>query len=115
MPHHRLFILTALLAAAATAQAGTLSNGQWSSTGCGDIPEQPVLDTSGTLDQYNQSVNKVNEWQQLVQTYMACVVIEANTDNEAIAKAANEQKAKFKEAIEKIKADAAASPFVKNK
>ncbi|MDP2901490.1 MAG: hypothetical protein Q8N96_00045 [Methylovulum sp.] len=112
MLHTRLFPLIILLSNTAAVNAGTLNDGQWS-PGCEPIPEPPVLETTGTLDAYNESVKKVNGWQQLAQAYMACLVNEANADNEAIAKAANTEQAKLKVTLDKIKADAAASKFQK--
>jgi len=109
----RLFPLIILFTAVAAVHAGTLNGGQWSPNGCGTNPEPPALDVTGSLDAYNASVNKVNEWQQLSQTYITCLVNEANADNETIAKSANEEQAKLKAAIDKIKRDAAESKFGK--
>jgi hypothetical protein len=107
----RFFTLSILLIG--SVHAGTLADGQWSPSGCEPSPEPPTLETSGDLEAYNESVKKVNEWQQLAQTYMACLASEANADNEAIAKSANEEQAKLKAINDKFKADAAASKFGK--
>ena len=108
----KLFPLILLLNSLAVAHAGTLSNGQWSPE-CESSPEPPTLETTGTIEAYNASVKAVNDWQTLAQTYMACLVNEANADNEAIAKAANKEQAKLKATLDKIKADATASKFGK--
>lgn len=107
-------ISTAILyTAISTVNAGTLNNGQWTPSECGEIPEPESLDTSNGIDAYNESVKKVNEWQQLAQAYLSCFINEANADNTTISKIATEEQNKFRTIFDKIKADAAAAKFNK--
>lgn len=94
-----------VLSIALPAHAGTLMNGGWSPTGCGDKPAPAALDLSST-DAYNRSVKAVNAWQEQAQNRLDCLIKEANADNAAIAKTANDEKAQFRAAIDKINADA---------
>lgn len=87
------------------ADAGTLSGGHWSAAGCGQEPVPPAIESSNA-DAYNRSLKRVREWQQKAQAYNNCVVQEANGDNEAIAKAANAQQARFKAAVNEIQTKA---------
>ncbi len=89
------------------ADAGTLSGGHWSAAGCGREPAPPAIESS-SAEAYNASLERVREWQQRAQAYNTCVVQEANGDNEAIAKAANAQQARFKAAVSEIQGRATA-------
>lgn len=90
-----------LLAVCETAIGGNLSSGQWTAAGCGKEPAPPTIE-SGSVEAYNRSLKLVREWQQKAQDYNSCVVKEANADNEAIARAANAQQARFKAAVGEI-------------
>jgi hypothetical protein len=70
----------------------------------------PVIE-QGSVDEYNQSVKAINDWQQKANayTYTGCVIKEANSDNSLIANAANNEQAKFKATIEKIQAETTAA------
>ncbi|ARO88379.1 hypothetical protein EBAPG3_011680 [Nitrosospira lacus] len=105
----RIVLLTspALIAVALGANAGTLNNGSWSPGGCGTLSEAPAVDSS-SVDTINRSIAAVNEWQKQVQSYDECMIKEANADTSTIANSANAQQARYREASQKINAEAAA-------
>jgi hypothetical protein len=87
------------------AHAGNLSNGQWQPTGCGQKSPIPTFNTQG-VDAYNKSVKEVMAWQATAQEYYNCLVKEANTDNDLIAKSANAVQEEFRNEINQLKKDA---------
>jgi len=101
-----LSFCTLLFAGAAT--AGTLSGGAWQPAGCGGKPDAPVIDDSD-VDTFNKSIAAINTWQQKSRDYFECLIKEANTDNAIIAESANQAQAKYREAVEKIGAEADAA------
>jgi len=92
-----------LLASISVGMAGSI-NGTWSPSACGTEPEPPVIE-QGSVDAYNNSVKAINEWQQKANTYITCMINEANADNALIAKTANDQQNKFRAAAERIKTE----------
>lgn len=96
-------------------EAGSLGNGQWQATGCGEKPPPPAINT-GSVDDFNQSIKDINTWQTKAQTYYNCVVKEANTDNDIIAKSANAAQDEFKLDVGRIQkeADAGKAKVEKN-
>jgi hypothetical protein len=107
MPSYRTIVLLTALTAAIDAQAGTLTDGKWTASNCGTQTAPPEID-SRSVEGYNRSLKAVREWQQKTQAYNDCVVKEANADNAAIAEAANGEQARFRAAVERISAEAAA-------
>jgi len=107
MIKHTLMILTATLTGAMYANAGTIANGKWTPSNCGNPPETPVIEPSN-VEAFNKSVAKVNAWQQQAKTYYECLVKEANTDNAIIADSANAAQAEHRATVEKIGKDAEA-------
>jgi len=107
---HLALILTAAaaLTTATHTDAGILANGKWSTAGCGNKPEAPVLDQSNA-EVFNKSVAKINDWQQQAKTYYECLVGEANKDNAIIADSANAAQAEYRATVEKIGKDADAA------
>jgi hypothetical protein len=99
--------VSVVLATALTASAGTFESGVWSASGCGAMPETPVVDSSN-VDAFNRSVGKINEWQKRIQTYHDCMIKEANADNAAINKSATSEQSRINEALEKVNKAAAA-------
>ncbi len=89
------------------ANAGTLNNGGWSSSGCGAMPEAPKINLN-SVDTLNQSIVAVNDWQKQLQTYDDCMIKEANADTAAISNAANVQQTRYREASTKINAELSA-------
>lgn len=83
------------------AQAGTLSNGEWKTSHCGQKPTPPQIDVRD-IDQYNKSIAAVNEWQQQSGIYFECQVKEANEDNKVIAEKANAEQAYYRKSLEAI-------------
>jgi hypothetical protein len=90
----RRFSTVATLCLAFTANAGSLSNGIWSASGCGTRPEPPAID-SGSASSYNRSIAQVNDWQKQIQVYHDCVIREANSDMAAISQAASAEQARI--------------------
>ncbi|KIO49206.1 hypothetical protein [Nitrosospira sp. NpAV] len=102
-----LLVAPALLTVVFAANAGTLNDGNWSPSGCGTLSEAPAVDSSN-VDAINKSISAVNEWQKQVQSYDECMIKEANADTAAIANSANAQQTRYREASQKINAEAAA-------
>lgn len=93
---------------ASPASAGSLVNGSWQPSGCGNMPDAPTVD-AGNIDTYNKSIAAINTWQQKSRDYFECLIKEANTDNGIIADHANQAQAKYRETVEKIGAEADAA------
>lgn len=105
----RLFFTALLFSiSASVCLAGSINKGIWTPSSCGAEPAAPAVSQT-TVDNYNKSVKTINEWQQKVGNYNACVVKEANDDNAAIAKSANEKQAKLQALTEKVHADTEAA------
>lgn len=107
MNHVNLFAAFFALTAAFTANAGVLENGSWSASGCGVIPETPVIDSS-SADAFNRSVGAINAWQKQMQVYHDCMIKEANADSAAINQAATAAQGRINGIVEKINIDVAA-------
>ncbi len=97
-----------LLASTTAAMAGSISNGTWTPSKCGEEPTAPALKL-GTEDDFNESIAAVNAWQAKANAYNGCIVDEANADNALITKTANAQQARFKAAVDKIKQETSAA------
>ena len=100
-------LTTVLISTVFTANAGALENGSWSASGCGAVPQTPVIDSS-SVDAFNKSIGKINDWQKQIQAYHDCMIKEANADSAAINKAATAEQARINEATEKVSKEAAA-------
>ena len=103
-----LLAASAALATTFTASAGILKDGSWSPSGCGTMPEAPVIDSS-SAEAFNQSIGKLNDWQKQIQTYHDCMVKEANADSSAINQAATQEQARINEAVEKMNKEVTAA------
>lgn len=90
-----------MLMAYTTSHAGTLSDGTWSPTSCGEKPVTPKI-MGNSIDQFNKSIKAANSWQERANAYNACMVKEANADNSVIAKTANAAQEKFQAEIDHI-------------
>ena len=101
------FSASIALATVFTASAGTLENGKWSASGCGVMPDAPVVE-SRSVDAFNKSIGRINDWQKQIQTYHDCMVKEANADSGAINKAAASEQTRINEAVEKVNKETAA-------
>ncbi|BCT67731.1 hypothetical protein [Nitrosospira sp. NRS527] len=82
-----LFAAFFALTTAFTANAGVLENGSWSASGCGAMPETPVIDSS-SVAAFNRSVGAINAWQKQMQVYHDCMIKEANADSVTINQSA---------------------------
>ena len=87
-----------------TAYAGSLVNGEWSVTSCGEKPKTPVVDGTDT-DTYNKTIKAINEWQQVANTYYGCIIKEANADNKVISTKAKSEQGNYKQDFENIQAE----------
>ncbi len=83
--------------------AGSLTNGEWTPSSCGNKPVTPVVNGQ-SAESYNDSVKVINEWQQLANTYYGCIVSEANKDNAVIVQRANQEQNNFKQEFEGVSA-----------
>lgn len=100
-----LLIFILLFLAHTSSSAGSLINGAWSPSGCGEKPEPPVVDSS-SAEKFNQSVDAINDWQDRAISYHSCLVNEANTDSKLIADTANDMQAEFQKEIDRVVTEA---------
>jgi hypothetical protein len=107
MNNFGFFAASFALAAAFTANAGVLENGSWSASGCGVMPETPVIDSS-SAEAFNRSVGAINAWQKKMQIYHDCMIKEANADSLTINQAATAGQGRINGIVEKINAEVAA-------
>ena len=102
-----LFAAFFALTTAFTANAGVLENGSWSASGCGAIPETPVID-SNSVAAFNRSVGAINAWQKQMQVYHDCMIKEANADSVTINQSATAGQGRINGIVEKLNAEVAA-------
>lgn len=100
-----VFIFIFLLLAHAPSNAGSLVNGAWSPSGCGEKPEAPIADST-SADTFNRSVDAINDWQDRAVKYLSCLVKEANADSKLITDTANDIQTKFQEEIDRVVTEA---------
>lgn len=104
----RLFFTATMMLTAVSGMAGTITNGVWTPSSCGTEPVVPVIE-QGNVDEYNQSVKAINDWQQKANAYNGCLIKEANADNSLIASSANDEQARLRAAIDKIQTETTAA------
>jgi hypothetical protein len=104
-----IFIATlALLSCTGEPHAGSFANGAWTPSNCGSQPETPTIeDSSG--EAYNNSLKGLKTWQAKAQTYVNCLINEANADSQAIAASANAEQERFGAAVSGLNAATAAA------
>ncbi|WP_090632543.1 hypothetical protein [Nitrosomonas marina] len=105
MKYYIVAILTGLILVQASGYAGSLVNGRWTPAQCGAEPEPPVINTTN-IENFNRSVDAINAWQDRAMEYHACMVKEANADNELIAHTANQAQARLQAEINRLNAEA---------
>lgn len=93
---------------AASAQAGNLAGGAWSSARCGAKPAAVTVDLRNP-DAYNKSLDKVTAYQKDTNTYLDCLVAEGNLDIQLISKAITDEQLAARAARDKILADVKAA------
>ena len=98
-------IFAVLILAQTSVSAGTLVNGNWTPTHCGAEPETPTIDKTN-IDNFNRSVDAINAWQDRALEYHACMVKEANADNERITSTVNQAQARLQAEINRVNAEA---------
>lgn len=96
--------LVLLLAAAGSARAGTITNGVWTPTGCGQEPTVPTIDLSSE-SAFSKTLNASDAYDAADGKYVDCVVKEANTDSAPIVNAAQAARDRRKAALAKLQAD----------
>ncbi len=100
-----LLITILFMLAHTSSYAGTLMNGVWSPSGCGEKPESPIIDSTST-ENFNRSVDAINDWQDRALEYDSCLIKEANADSELITKTANDVQSKFQKEIDRVVTEA---------
>ncbi|NOS75122.1 MAG: hypothetical protein HOP36_11445 [Methyloglobulus sp.] len=98
-------LATCLYITAFNSAAGTISNGQWQPANCGQKTPSPQINTK-SVDDFNNSIKDINTWQAKAQEYYNCLVTEANSDNEIIAKSANTAQEEFRNEVKRIQKEA---------
>ena len=98
-------ILIFLLLVHTSSNAGTLMNGAWSPSGCGEKPESPIVDSTSMVN-FNRSIDAINEWQDRALEYNSCLIKEANADSALITKTANDVQSKFQKEIDRVVTEA---------
>ncbi len=92
----------ALLLLLGQAQAGTLTNGAWTPSGCGHEPTAPNIDTSNEKA-FNASLDADEDFEKKYVDYASCAVKEANADQNAVASSANAIQQKRQDTTGKLK------------
>ncbi len=105
MVKHSIIASIFMLLFYTSSYAGTLVDGTWSPSACGEKPIAPGID-AGSVDGFNRSLETIRVWQEKANAYNACMIDEANTDNALIAETANEEQEKFQAEVERINRDA---------
>jgi predicted ATP-binding protein involved in virulence len=82
--------------------AGTIVNGNWTPTGCGQKPIAPTIKDTD-IDAFNASVESINNWQLKAKTYYDCLVKEANNDSSTISLSANREQNNHRDTVEQIR------------
>ena len=111
MKQHPARLATALFACLTlvhAAQAGTVSNGLWTPGNCGARPEAPSLNLKN-VDTFNASTDAVNNYRVAINTYLNCLVKEANADIQAVSASTKAAQQAAREANDKIEADVKAA------
>lgn len=85
--------------------AGNLQGDVWQASSCGEKPVAPVINTK-SADDFNKSVKDINTWQEKSQEYYNCLVTEANTDNDTIAKSAIAAQDEYQQEVNRIQKEA---------
>ena len=101
---------------AGQAQAGTLTNGAWTPSGCGPEPAVPSIDVSSEKA-FNTSLNAEEDFEKKIGIYDDCAIKEANTDASAVSAAANGLKQHAHDAEAKLQSaiDAGMDQYAKKK
>lgn len=107
-PWRRVTITLTTSLLTSLAQAGSIEQGVWTPTHCGEKPAFPGLDLS-SVDAYNQSVTQVNAYRKSIRVYLDCLTKEANADIQLITNAAAAQQHEGLNADAKILADVKAA------
>ncbi|WP_347989051.1 hypothetical protein [Methylomonas sp. AM2-LC] len=97
-----------LVQLSAFSYAGTVVNGNWTPSSCGEKPIAPAIKDTD-IDAFNASVESINNWQLKAKTYYDCLIKEANNDNSAIALSANREQNNHRDTVEKIRETIAAT------
>jgi hypothetical protein len=99
----RLGFIFLFLFIANSAVAGTIANGAWSPTNCGEQPSPPVI-ADQDVKSFNKSMDAIGDWQNKTKNFFECLVKEANADNAIIAESANRAQANNQKVVETLNA-----------
>ena len=88
---------------AVQAQAGTVTDGKWAPSNCGQEPAPVAIDTSNEKA-FNKSLDLNDKWEDQFNKYSDCAVKEANGDAAAPPGTAQGIHDKWKAAIDKNEA-----------
>jgi hypothetical protein len=94
-------LLPLIMVASFHAEAGTITNNNWTPSGCGPAPVAASLNLTN-LDVYNASVGAVNDFRKNNRTYVDCLIHEANSDIQSITKSAKSAQQAAHDADDKI-------------
>lgn len=86
-----------------SAVAGTIANGAWVPTNCGEQPSPPVI-ADQDVKSFNKSMDAIGDWQNKTKNFFECLVKEANADNAIIAESANRAQANNQKVVETLNA-----------
>jgi hypothetical protein len=86
-----------------SAVAGTIANGTWVPTNCGEQPSPPII-ADQDVKSFNKSMDAIGDWQNKTKNFFECLVKEANADNAIIAESANRAQANNQKVVETLNA-----------
>ena len=99
----RLITLFLLAVISGSAISGTIINGAWAPSNCGDQPSPPVI-ADQDVKSFNKSMDGIGDWQNKTKNFFECLVKEANADNAIIAESANRAQANNQKVVETLNA-----------
>ncbi len=93
-----------VLASFGAANAGTVANGVWTPSGCGEAPKPVSIDLSNG-DAFSKSLDASDQYEAKSKTYMDCMFKEATADGQAINTAEKNTQDERSNAIKKNEDD----------
>ena len=99
----RLSFLFLFCFIANSAVAGTIANGTWVPTNCGEQPSPPII-ADQDVKSFNKSMYAIGDCQNKTKNFFECLVKEANADNAIIAESANRAQANNQKVVETLNA-----------
>ncbi|MDB5396000.1 MAG: hypothetical protein JWM91_3506 [Rhodospirillales bacterium] len=105
----RILAVAAFATMSVAAQAGTLTNGAWTPSGCGSDPGPAPEMEGASQASYSKSAKTFQAWQDKAKVYEQCLSNEAKTDQSAIVESANKSISAINDGSNKFVADANAA------